>query len=225
LVSENHIVEGIMKIGILGTGDVGRALGRGFLDQGHEVCMGARDAANPKLREWVAGAGPKALGGTFADAAGFGDIVVLATLGTATEDAIRAAGIGRFEGKVVIDTTNPLDFGAGFPPTLAYGGNDSGGERIQRLLPSAKVVKAFNTVGNAHMYKPEFPGGRPDMFIAGDDEAAKATVAGILDRFGWGVADVGGIAGSRALEAMCIAWVLYGAKTNTWDHAFKLLRK
>jgi predicted dinucleotide-binding enzyme len=96
---------------------------------------------------------------------------------------------------------------------------------VQRLLPDAHVVKAFDTVGSAHMFRPSFPGGPPDMFICGDQEEAMKTVAGILSDFGWGVVDIGGIESSRYLEAMCLVWVLHGARTNTWNHAFKLLRR
>ncbi len=127
----------------------------------------------------------------------------------------------------MIDATNPLDFSKGIPPTLAISGSDSAGERVQRLLPDARVVKAFNTVGHAHMFRPEFPGGPPDMFICGNSGEAKERVRGILTEFGWGVIDVGGIESARYLEAMCLVWVLFAFSTTppTWNHAFKLLRK
>lgn len=214
-----------MRIGVLGTGDVGKALGRGFIALGHDVKIGSRSATNEKAVAWAKGMGPKASVGTFADAAAFGDVVVLATLGLANESALRAAGPEKFRGKVVIDTTNPLDLSGGMPPKLAVTGNDSAGERVQRLLPDAHVVKAFNTVGNPLMFRPDLPGGPPDMFVCGNREDAKKTVADILEDFGWGVVDVGGIESSRYLEAMCLVWVLHGARTNTWNHAFKLLRK
>jgi predicted dinucleotide-binding enzyme len=214
-----------MKVGVLGTGDVGRVLAQAFVTLGHEVKMGARDAGNAKAAAWATSAGPNASQGTFADAARFADIVVLATLGVANESALRAAGLDSFDGKLVIDTTNPLDFSGGMPPKLAVGHTDSGGEQVQRLLPRAKVVKAFNTVGNAQMFRPQLPGGPPDMFICGDDDGAKQQVAELLAAFGWGVADIGGIQGARYLEAMCLAWVLYGIQSNSWNHAFKLLRK
>jgi hypothetical protein len=134
------------------------------------------------------------------------------------------AGPERLRGKVLIDATNPLDYSKG-SPALAVGHTDSGGEQVQRLLPDALVVKAFNTVGHAHMFRPTFPGGPPDMFICGNHEEAKRKVEGILKEFGWGVVDLGGIEASRYLEPMCMAWVLYGVRTNTWNHAFKLLRK
>lgn len=214
-----------MKVGILGTGDVGRALGRGFIALGHHVKMGARGAGNEKALAWAQEAGPNAKVGTFADAASFGDIIVLATLGVANDSAIEMAGRDWFRGKVLIDTTNPLDFSGGMPPKLAISGDDSGGERVQRLLPEARVVKAFNTVGNALMFRPELPGGPPDMFICGNDDDAKAQVGAILENFGWGVVDVGGIESSRHLEAMCMVWVLAAMRTGSWSHAFKLLRK
>ena len=214
-----------MKIGVLGPGDVGKALGKAFVTLGHDVKMGAREAGNEKAAAWAKEMGSKASSGTFADAAAFGDVIVLATLGVANESALAAAGPDRLRGKSVIDTTNPLDFSKGFPPSLSPSGTDSGGEQLQRSLPGARVVKAFNTVGNVSMFRPDLPGGPPDMFIAGDDADAKKTVGGIVKDFGFNVIDVGGIESSRYLEAMCMTWVVYGIKTGTWNHAFKLLRK
>jgi predicted dinucleotide-binding enzyme len=214
-----------MNVGILGTGDVGRALGRGFIALGHTVNMGARDARNEKALAWAREMGANASVGTFADAASFGEVLVLATLGVANESAITMAGPEHFRAKVLIDTTNPLDFSGGLPPKLAVSGNDSGGERVQRLLPGARVVKAFNTVGNVFMFRPEFPGGPPDMFICGNDDDAKTKVAAMLKDFGWGVVDVGGIECSRYLEAMCMVWVLSAMRAGNWNQAFKLLKK
>lgn len=214
-----------MQVGILGTGDVGKALGKGFVALGHSVKMGSRDAKNDKARAWANELGARASAGTFADAASFGEVVVLATLGVANESALSMAGPEGLRGKVVIDTTNPLDFSGGMPPKLAVSGNDSGGERVQRLLTGSHVVKAFNTVGNAFMFRPTFPGGPPDMFIAGNSAEAKKTVGDILRDFGWGVVDVGGIESSRYLEAMCMIWVLSAINTSNWNQAFKLLRK
>jgi predicted dinucleotide-binding enzyme len=215
-----------MKIGILGTGDVGRTLANGFLTLGHEVKLGAREATNEKAANWAKGAGPKASHGTFADAAEFGEIVVLCTLGVAYESVLKAAGPQRLEGKVLIDTTNPLDFSTGMPPTLAVGHTDSGGEQVQRTVPGARVVKAFNIVGNTNMFRPELPGGPPDMLICGNDADAKRKVTSILNDFGWPeVVDFGGIESSRYLEPLCITWVLYGVATKGWGHALKMLRK
>ena len=211
-----------IRIGILGSGDVGRALATGFAALGHEVKIGTRDPE--KLRDWAASSAANISISSFGEAAQFGDVVILATLGVATEAAIRLAGIGSFDGKVVIDTTNPLDFSKGMPPTLSIGTTDSLGESIQRLLPKARVVKAFNTVGNALMVNPDLPGGPPDMFLCGNDADAKELVSQICKHFGWGVVDLGGIDASRHLEPMCVAWVLYGLRSGTWKHAFKLLR-
>lgn len=216
-----------MRIGVLGTGDVGKALGKGFIALGHDVKMGSRDAKNERAFAWAKESGPRASVGTFADAAEFGEVVVLATLGVANESALTSAGPERLRGKIVMDATNPLDFSGGVPPKLAVSGNDSAGEGVQKLLQGAHVVKAFNTVGSPHFYRPDFPGGPPDMFICGNDGDAKKKVGGILKDFGWGVVDVGGIESSRYLEAMCLVWVITAFSTTppTWNHAFKMLRK
>lgn len=211
-----------VRVGVLGSGDVGRVLAAGFAGLGHDVTIGSRTPE--KLRDWAETNGPRLTAGTFEEAARFGDILVLATLGVSTEEAMHLAGLPHFENKVVLDTTNPLDFTT-TPPTLSISGRDSLGERIQRLVPRAKVVKAFNTVGNAHMVHPKFGGGPPDMFVCGNDDGAKKIAAQICDAFGWGVADIGSIEGARYLEAMCMTWVLYGMRNGTWDHAFKLLKK
>jgi 8-hydroxy-5-deazaflavin:NADPH oxidoreductase len=210
-----------VRVGVLGSGDVGRALASGFIGLGHDVKIGSRNPA--KLQAWAEAAGTHASVGTFEEAARFGDILVLATLGTGTAEAIRLAGEANFDAKVVIDTTNPLDFSHGMPPRLSVGHTDSLGEQVQRQIPNARVVKAFNTVGNAHMVHPQFPGGPPDMFLCGNDDGAKSIVTQICEHFGWGVIDIGGIEGSRHLEPMCLVWVLHGARTGSWNHAFKML--
>jgi 8-hydroxy-5-deazaflavin:NADPH oxidoreductase len=213
-----------MRVAVLGTGEVGKSLGNAFLALGHEVRMGAREAGNEKAVAWAGRAEGHASVGTFADAAGFGEIVVLATLGSAVQQVLQPAVAQACAGKVVIDTTNPLDFSQG-SPRLAVGHTDSGGEQVQRLLPSAHVVKAFNTVGNALMFRPSLPGGPPDMFICGNDDAAKERVTALLVDFGWKTIDLGGIESSRYLEPMCMVWVVFGLRSNGWNHAFKLLRK
>jgi hypothetical protein len=187
--------------------------------------LGSRNPRNDKARAWASKNGPKASAGSFRDAAEFGELVVLATLWTGTENAIRLADPELCVGKVVIDVTNPLLFAPNELPRLALGHTDSGGEQVQRWLPGARVVKAFNIVGNAHMVDPDFPGGPPDMFICGDDAEAKATVAGICTSFGWPAIDIGGLSGARVLEPMCILWVMYGIRAGSWNHAFKLLKK
>ena len=214
-----------MKVGIIGSGDAGRALGRGFVAHGHEAMVGSRDPSQERVVAWVAEAGAGASAGSFAEAAEFGEVAVLATGWEGTENAIRLAGPERLAGKVVIDVTNPLDFSAGMPPTLVLSGDDSGGEQVQQWLQESRVVKAFNIVGNAHMVDADFEGGPPTMFIAGDDPEAKATVTGILDEFGWETVDLGGIDRSRYLEPLAMVWIVHAASGAGIDHAFKLLRK
>jgi hypothetical protein len=212
-----------MQIGILGSGGVAQALGTGFLKFGHDVKLGSRDPA--KLKPWTEQAGKRASAGSFEETARFADIAVLASLWTGTESLLKLAGApASLAGKLVIDVTNPLIYETGKMPRLALGHTDSGGEQVQRWLPQSKVVKAFNTVGHAHFVDPTFAGGPPDMFICGDDASAKQVVAGICKNFGWGVVDAGGIEGARLLEPLCILWVEYGLRNQTWDHAFKLLR-
>ncbi len=212
------------RVGVLGSGEVGQRLAAGFCSRGHDVMIGSREPSKPELREWLSGNGTGVKAGTFEQAAAHGELLVLAVLGNAAKQAIADAGPEEFSGKVVIDAMNPLDFSGGFPPKLAISGEDSLGERVQRALPDAKVVKAFNTIGNAYFVNPQFSEGRPTMLIAGDDEGAKSTVGDVLADFGWSdVLDIGGIEGSRELEAICIAWVKIGGARGSWDHGFKLL--
>ncbi|MEA2239987.1 MAG: 8-hydroxy-5-deazaflavin:NADPH oxidoreductase [Thermoanaerobaculia bacterium] len=211
-----------MKVGILGSGDVGKAFARAFGALGHEVKIGSRSPE--KLAEFASSQGDRVSAGTFEETASFGDLIVLATHGVATHEAVTLAGKRHFDRKVVIDATNPLDFSDG-APRLSVGHTDSLGEQIQRLLPDARVVKAFNTVGNGLFFKPELPGGPPDMFIGGNDADAKKLVTQVCDAFGWGVIDIGGIDASRHLEPMCMVWVLHGVASGSWTHAFKMLHK
>ncbi len=212
------------RVGVLGSGEVGRCLAAGFRSRGHNVMIGSRDAAKPELREWLSGEGAGITAGTFAETAAHGELLVLAVLGDAAEEAIADAGAENFSEKVVIDAMNPLDFSGGFPPKLSITGEDSLGERVQRALPDAMVVKAFNTIGNPYFVDPSFSDGKPTMLIAGDNEDAKRTVSDVLADFGWpDPVDIGGIQGSRELEAICIAWVKIGGTRGSWDHGFKLL--
>jgi predicted dinucleotide-binding enzyme len=211
-----------MKIGVLGSGDVAKALGGGFLKHGHQVSMGTRDPA--KLADW-AKKNAAARIASFADAAKFAEVVVLAVKGTAAADALRAAGAANLAGKCVIDATNPI---ADAPPTngvLKFFTNldESLMERLQRQFRDAHLVKAFNSVGNAQMINPQFKGGKPTMFICGNDDAAKKTVAAILDQFGWETADMGKAEAARAIEPLCMLWCIPGFLHNQWTHAFKLL--
>lgn len=213
-----------MKIGVLGSGDVGRTLGAGLTARGHEVKLGTREPGSEKVKAWLAKAGGKTSAGTFAEAAQFAELAILATAWSGTENAVRLAGAQNLKDKVVIDATNPLAMGPG-GLALAIAGNDSAGERVQKWLPGAHVVKAFNTVGNAHMVDPRFPGGPPDMFIAGNDEAAKKKVGEIAASLGWPVIDLGGIEASRYLEPLAMVWITHSMRTKSSGHAFKLLRK
>jgi 8-hydroxy-5-deazaflavin:NADPH oxidoreductase len=211
-----------VKVGVLGSGQVAQTLGMGFLTHGHEVMLGTRDPS--KLEEWTAH-NPSARVGSFSDAASFGDLVVLAVKGTAAPDVLRAAGATNLAGKPVLDTTNPI---AETPPSngvLSFFTDlhESLMERLQREVPDARFVKAFNSVGSARMVDPDFPGGRPTMFICGNDEAAKATATEILDGFGWDVADMGAAEAARAIEPLCILWCIPGFLRNEWTHAFALL--
>jgi predicted dinucleotide-binding enzyme len=213
-----------MKVGILGSGDVAKALAAGFLRHGHNVVMGTRDPA--KLADWLAqqrGAGA----GSSSEAAKFGEVVVLAVKGTAAGEVLRDAGAANLAGKPIIDATNPI---ADAPPTngvLKYFTNldESLMERLQREFAEARFVKAFNSVGNPFMVNPQFKEGRPTMFICGNDEAAKQIVRSILDQFGWETADMGKAEAARAIEPLCMLWCVPGFLRNEWSHAFKLLRQ
>jgi predicted dinucleotide-binding enzyme len=213
-----------MNVGVLGRGEVGRRLAAAFRERGHDVMIGTREPDDDGLQSWLSGAGAGVRAGSLAETAEFGELMVLAVLGNAAEDAIAQAGPEQFAGKVVIDATNPLDFSQGPPPRLSITGHDSLGEHVQRAIPDARVVKAFNTIGNPYFTDPDFPEGKATMFIAGNDEGAKATVGKLLESFGWPPAvDVGGIEASRELESLCILWVKIGLRRGAWDHGFKLL--
>jgi predicted dinucleotide-binding enzyme len=219
-----------MNIGVLGSGDVGRRLAEGFIELGHMVRIGTRDPGKGELVQWVSNHGGeerKSSAGAFVDAASFGEIIVIATSWNGTSNAIKMADPKNFAGKIVIDVTNPLDFSQGMPPKLALGHSDSAGETVQRLIPEAKVVKAFNIVGNPHFLHPHFPNeGPPTMFICGNDEQAKKEITeGILARLGWETIDIGGIEGARLLEPLAMLWITHYLRTGTNNHAFKLLIK
>jgi len=214
--------ERIMKVGILGSGDVAKALAAGFVKYGHNVMIGTRDPA--KLADWLA-QHRGAQAGSFSDTAKFGEAVVLAVKGTVALEALSAAGASNLAGKPVIDATNPI---ADAPPingVLKFftSLDESLMERLQREVPGARFVKAFNSVGHAFMINPQFKGGKPTMFICGNDEAAKQTVRGILDQFGWETADMGKAEAARAIEPLCMLWLIPGFLRNEWSHAFKLL--
>jgi predicted dinucleotide-binding enzyme len=210
-----------MNVGILGSGIVAQTLGAGFLKHGHAVLLGTRDPG--KLAEWQRG-NPKARLGSGADAAAFGELLVLAVKGDAALDALRLAGPA-LEGKVVLDATNPI---APAPPVNGVlrfftSLDDSLMERLQRAHPNVRFVKAFSSAGNARMVNPQFAAGRPTMFICGNDPKAKVVVTGVLDQFGWETLDLGAVEAARAIEPLCILWCIPGFLRNEWTHAFKVL--
>jgi len=212
----------IKKVGVLGSGQVGQVLSDGFLKHGYGVMRGSRDPS--KLATWKSGAGANAAAGTFAEAASYGEIVVLGVKGTGAEEAVRLCGDG-LNGKVVLDATNPI---AASPPVngvLVYmtGPNESLMERLQKQAPAAKFVKAFSSVGSALFVNPKLSS-RPSMFICGNDAGAKDAARGILEQFGWDSEDCGGVEAARAIEPLCILWCIPGFLRNDWVHAFKVLR-
>jgi predicted dinucleotide-binding enzyme len=212
-----------LKIGVLGSGDVAKTLAGGFLKHDHAVMIGTRSPE--KLADWGR-QNPKGSVGTFAEAANSAEVVVLAVKGTASADALRAAGAENLTGKVVIDATNPIVDAPPVNGVLRFftSHDDSLMERLQRVFAAARFVKAFNSVGSSLMVNPQLPGGKPTMFICGNDAAAKATVRQILVQFGWETADMGAAEAARAIEPLCMLWCLPGFLRNEWNHAFKLLR-
>lgn len=213
-----------MKVGVLGSGDVAKVLAAGLLKHGHQVKIGSRTPA--KLAEWVSqNAGMQS--GTFAEAAEFGELVMLAVKGTVATEALELAGEKNLAGKTVMDACNPI---ADAPPEKGVlrfftDINESLMERLQRQFKEARFVKAYNSVGSMLMVNPELKGGRPTMFICGNDDAAKKQVARINEQFGWETADMGGVEAARAIEPLCMLWCIPGFARNEWMHAFKLLTK
>lgn len=212
------------KIGIVGTGVVGKALATGFLQCGYSVMIGSRDSK--KLDMLRSELGETLLTGSFSEASIFGDIVIFTVKGTVAEAAIKLAGPNNLAGKVVIDTTNPI---ADAPPVNGVlqfftSPNESLMEKLQRAAPQANWVKAWSSVGSPFMINPSFPGGPPTMFICGNDIAAKKIVGELLQRFGWECEDMGSVEAARAIEPLCQLWCIPGILSNRWTHAFKLLK-
>jgi predicted dinucleotide-binding enzyme len=210
------------KVGVIGSGNVGETLANGFLKHGYDVMRGSREPA--KLGDWKTKAGAKASTGTFAEAASFGEVVVLAVKGTAAEEAVGLCGAG-LAGKLVLDATNPL---ADAPPQgalvqLFTTHGDSLMERLQKKAPQARFVKAFSSVGASLMVDPKLAS-KPSMFICGDDSSAKEQARAILDQFGWETEDMGAATAARAIEPLCVLWCIPGFLRNDWVHAFKVLR-
>lgn len=207
-----------MRIGVLGTGIVGRTLGSALLSSGHEVRLGSRAAGNEAAIAWAEDIGGPASEGTFADAAGFGELVINATAGAASLDALALAGAEQLAGKVLVDVANALDTSRGMPPTLTVCNDDSLGEQIQRAFPEVRVVKTLNTVTAAVMVQPALVEGPHTVFVAGDDAAAKAEVGLLLQELGWpagSIMDLGDISAARGMEMYLALWLRLWGTTGS----------
>lgn len=209
------------KIGILGSGIVAKTLANGFLKHGYKVMMGTRDVN--KLDEFTG----KASVGSFSETAKWGDTIVLACKGTAAKDVLKIAGTDNLKNKTILDTTNPISDSPPENGVLKFftDSDESLMEKMQKIYPDSNFVKCFSCVGNAFMVDPEFPDGKPTMFICGNNENAKKEVEDILEKFGWEWEDMGGAEAARAIEPLCILWCIPGFIRNQWRHAFKLLKK
>ena len=199
-----------MRIGMLGTGAVGATVGRRLVETGHEVRMGSRRAGGETARAWVESVGAGASEGIFADAAAFGEVVVNATGGLVSIEALSAAGADNLAGKPLLDLSNPLDFSEGFPPKVVQPDGRSLGERIQAAFPDARVVKTLNTMNADVMVHPRSLPGAHSVFVAGDDAEAKAVAAQLLRGFGWEeseIVDAGAITSARGLELYLPLWL------------------
>jgi predicted dinucleotide-binding enzyme len=216
-----------MKIAVLGTGMVGETIAGKLVALGHEVKMGSRSATNEKAAAWTKKIGKGASHGTFADAAAFGELVFNCTFGSVSVAVLEAAGTTNLAGKIIIDVSNPLDLSRGFPPGVTFHGEDSTGEQIQRAFPEAKVVKTLNTVNCNIMINPALIPGDHDVFVSGDDAAAKAAVTGYLrDWFGWkSVIDLGGIVTARGVESYVVMWVHLMGPAKGPNFNIKLMRQ
>jgi predicted dinucleotide-binding enzyme len=215
-----------MKIGILGTGIVGKTIGTKLVQLGHDVKMGSRTANNEKASEWVKASGANASQGTFAEAAAFGELLFNCTSGMVSLEALKIAGASNMNGKILIDISNPLDFSKGMPPTLSVCNSDSLGEQIQRAYPQVKVVKTLNTLNCNIMVNPSLVPGSHDIFVSGNDAGAKAKVIDILKSwFGWKtVIDIGDITTARGTEMLLPIWIRLMGAFQTPNFNFKIVR-
>lgn len=224
-----------MKIGILGSGVVGQTLGAKLVERGEDVVLGTRSPGKLEgkrgmgapLEDWLRNTNGKARVASFADAASHGEIVINATSGGASLDALTLAGEKNLDGKILIDVANPLDFSRGMPPTLTVCNTDSLGEQIQRAFPDVKVVKTLNTTNAQVMVNPaQVGGGDHDLFVCGNDAAAKARVTELLKQwFGWrNVIDLGDITTARGAEMVLPIWVRLMGALDTPLFNFKIVR-
>jgi predicted dinucleotide-binding enzyme len=212
-----------MRIGVLGSGVVGKVLAAGFAGHQHEVMIGSRSPE--KLVDWLR-ENPGVGSGLFGDVAAFADVIVLAVKGTAANEALAIAGEHNHAGKPVIDATNPI---ADEPPingVLRFftSLDESLMEQLQRQYTRTRFVKAFSSVSSTRMVNPRFEGSKPSMFICGNDGDAKQVVTGILEQFGWETEDMGAVEAARAIEPLCMLYCIPGFTRDQWTHAFKLLK-
>ena len=215
-----------MRIGVLGTGGVGRTIATKLVELGHEVTMGSRTHDNESAAEWVASADAGAAQGTFADAAAFGELVVNCTSGAGSVEALRAIPREHLSGKTLVDVANPLDFSGG-ALSLFTEIDDSLAEQLQREHPEAHVVKTLNTVNANVMVEPARVPGAHDVFVCGNDDRAKAEVVELLEGFGWPrehVLDLGDLAAARGLEAYLLLWIRLRGLTGTSDFNIRVVR-
>ncbi|MEZ5103822.1 MAG: NAD(P)-binding domain-containing protein [Draconibacterium sp.] len=212
------------KVGIIGSGNVGQALAQGFIDNGFEVTIASRNAA--KRVELENQFGHKLKADTPENTAKSGELIVFAVKGNQGIDALKEIGIENLNGKTVIDTTNPISNAMPVNGVLLYDSsiNRSLMEDLQEKAPKANFVKAFSCVGAGSMVNPDFES-KPTMFICGNNAEAKKEVTDILDKFGWETEDMGTVEAARAIEPLAILWCIPGFVKNSWNHAFKLLKK
>jgi predicted dinucleotide-binding enzyme len=212
-----------MKIGILGTGMVGEALGTKFAQLGHDVKMGSRTANNESAVKWARAAGSKASQGTFADAADFGEMVFLCLKGAVFLEIARTLAPSALAGKVVVDVSNPLDFSGG-TLSLSICNTNSLGEEVQKVVPSAKVIKTLNIVNCDVMVEPA-KGGNPTMLVCGNDAQAKQQVTSLLQTMGWrDIIDLGDITKSRGTEMLLPLWLNLFGLFGSPAFGFKVVR-
>jgi predicted dinucleotide-binding enzyme len=216
-----------MRIGVLGTGTVGRTIATKLIELGHEVTMGSRDAAGYAVTSWASENGDRARAADFAGAGADGEIIFNCTAGTASLQALESAGAENLAGKVLVDVANPLDFSAGMPPRLSVCNDDSLAEQIQRAFPEARVVKALNTVNAALMVSPDDLPEPHDIFVSGNEEAAKAEVMGFLESFGWPrdrIIDLGPITSARGMEMYLPLWLALMGATGSPEFNVRVVR-
>ncbi len=214
-----------MKIGIIGSGNVAQALGKGLVAAGHDVMLGTRNQTKRKLAPWRKKDNTHALIGNVTQAASFGEIAIIAVAWHAAEDVLTQVR-PELAGKIVIDVTNPIEFEDDEPPVLTVGHSMSGGEIVQQSLPDSHVVKTLNYVSYQNMVQPKYEEGIPIMFVCGNNDSAKVHVHDLLEELGWkDLIDIGGIEKSRLLEPLSLLWIEYGVKRDTWKHAFSVLLK